>query len=104
MNMLSSKIVTIRKAHNCFCCGRKFEIGTKMECLVCVDGVIYTLYTCLACYGIINSFPEKIVDEIENIVRRGDFYELRGSDPKYKGMTPEELLSCLEAEKQVNDN
>lgn len=101
MEYISNKIVTIRKPHACFCCGRKFEIGSKMDCQVNVDGHIYSLYTCLACNEIINLFPEKIVDEWDHTINQGDFYELRGSDPKYKDMTPEELLACLKAEKTV---
>jgi len=67
MDILSDKIVKIRKSHTCFCCGRKFEVDTRMNKGTFVDGRIYTLYTCLACNEIMTSFPDKIVAKIVGI-------------------------------------
>jgi hypothetical protein len=84
MTTLKYKIVTIRKKHRCFLCGRIFEPGTRMIYFVCVDGGDFSSgYNCFTC--------EKIVSySDEHEFYRDDVIEMLD-----KGQTPEQLLEEL---------
>ena len=49
---IGRKIVTTKKQHICFGCGRKFPKGTKMERSCIVDGTAWTCYLCPTCIEI----------------------------------------------------
>lgn len=50
------KVVTTRKLHICFGCGREFPAKTKMERSCVVDGGnAWTCYLCVTCVGISRS-------------------------------------------------
>lgn len=52
---LRYKMVTTRKPHICFGCGRKFEPPTKMVCAASVDcGTVDTYYLCKTCDDIVS--------------------------------------------------
>lgn len=53
-DVIKQKIVTIRKPHVCFGCGREFPSGTKMEYSFCSDGSPYSVYLCDSCQAVAN--------------------------------------------------
>lgn len=53
---IGAKIVTTRKPHVCFGCGRKFPIKTKMQRDCVIDsGTAWTCYLCTTCLSISRS-------------------------------------------------
>lgn len=53
--MLRYKIVTIRKPHICFGCGRRFEPPCKMISAASVDcGTVDSYYLCMTCDDIVS--------------------------------------------------
>jgi hypothetical protein len=85
MLVLKSRNVKVRKDRQCFCCERKFPIGTQMNYIVGVDSdnQFYAIYNCVTCTSIL----EKVYDEIPP----GYVRELL--EP---GQTPEDLLQHLD--------
>ena len=81
---LSSKIVKIRKEHQCYSCYRKFPIGTQMNYWAGLyEGTFNACYSCLTCVQVMNmdtetEFPEGYVHEMLS-----------------KGESPEQLLERL---------
>lgn len=49
---IGRKIVTTKKPHICFGCGREFPRGTKMERSCMIDGTAWTFYLCPTCIEI----------------------------------------------------
>ena len=52
MEILNPHVVTTRKPHVCFGCGRKFLAGTKMERAFVVDDKPWTSYICSTCMDV----------------------------------------------------
>ena len=52
MDIIGRKIVTTRKPHFCFGCGREFLKGTKMERSCVIDVEPRTDYLCMTCVDI----------------------------------------------------
>jgi len=58
MNIISSKRVKIRKAHNCWGCTKIFTPPKEMDVVICADnGRIYNVYWCDNCQKILNEDP-----------------------------------------------
>lgn len=51
-DVIGSKMVTTRKPHVCFGCGREFPPGTKMERSAVVDCGVWTCYLCKTCINV----------------------------------------------------
>ena len=50
---IGRKMVTTRKPHTCFGCGRSFPKGTRMEkCLVVDGGYAWSCYLCKTCVNV----------------------------------------------------
>lgn len=49
---LNPRMVTTRKSHICFGCGRSFPPGTTMERSCVIDGTAWTCYLCETCVDI----------------------------------------------------
>ncbi len=55
MYCIRSEQVKIRKAHNCWGCGREFLAGSQLEANVCIDGgQASTSYWCPVCIAVID--------------------------------------------------
>ena len=93
-DILSEKIVITRKPHNCFACGRKFEIGTKMNRQVNTHEGICTTYTCETCQKLLGNYSEYFIDDAENVYHENCVIELLRYY-EYEEMTPEDLLKNL---------
>jgi len=58
MKVISSKRVTIRKAHNCWGCTEIFTPPKEMNVVTCADrGKIYSVYWCDRCQKILEDAP-----------------------------------------------
>lgn len=58
MNILSDKIMKIRKKHQCWACLRSFDAGSKMARQVQADlGGIGNCYTCVTCDELLKLQP-----------------------------------------------
>lgn len=79
--VIGTKIVTTKKPHICFGCGREFPKGTEMEKSCIVDGTLWTSYLCPTCI------------EITSLMRWGDEFG-------YGDLREE----ALEKEKRGNNN
>lgn len=89
MNILSEKIVKIRKSRRCNACARKFEPGTKMLRQVNDFEGLHSWYSCDTCQLLLNKHSDYFVED--NI-----FYEDCIRDALERDQTPEELLKKLE--------
>lgn len=89
MNILSEKIVKIRKSRRCNACARKFESGTEMQRQVNDFDGLHSWYSCKTCTSLISKHGEYFEDD--NI-----FYEYCVRDVLEPNQTPEELLEKLE--------
>ena len=49
INVVKRKVVSTRKPHICFGCGREFPIGTKMEYSFVADFKPFSCYLCPSC-------------------------------------------------------
>lgn len=90
MDILFDKTVKIRKVHNCFACGRKFNKGEKMNRQVNTFDGIGSVYTCLTCLNLIKNFP--VYFEDAGIFPIGCVDTLL-QENEYKGMMPEQLTT-----------
>lgn len=62
-----------------------------MRSATCVDdGIIYTVYTCTTCQILMNSYPDKFLDEQECVFPEGCIKEVL-----FDGQSPEDLLNEL---------
>lgn len=104
MDIISDKIVKTRKWHQCFACCRKFEPGTKMNRQVNTYDGIAAIYSCVTCHELMTRFIDFFLDDSENVFQQECVTEFIDSDPKYKGMTPEDLYIKLIDEKQNANN
>lgn len=89
MDILSDKIVTTRKDHDCLACYKKVPKGSRMHLQVNVCDGIQTWRTCMTCYTLTTDY-------------RGNFEDLDGicyvgcvADVLDYDKTPEELLAEL---------
>jgi len=90
MKILNSKIATTRKPHQCFCCGRTFEKGSKMRVNTIVENEIFVNYDCETCIELMDKYKELFWD--------GElFQEFCVLEALQKGETPESLLLRLNA-------
>jgi hypothetical protein len=90
MDILSDKIVTTRKKHNCSACGRVFEKGTKMRTQVNTFDGIGTWRECPTCQELLSKYRSAFEDEYEHACYAGCVSEVLES-----GQTPEDLLNEL---------
>ena len=59
MDILTTKIVKIRKSHNCWGCMRKFDKGEEMQYIVAVDdGEFNSVYWCEECQEFIRTLSD----------------------------------------------
>jgi len=66
MNAISSKMVRIRKAHNCWGCTKILTPPAEMGVVTCSDnGKIYNVYWCDRCQKILDGDPFCAGDEFE---------------------------------------
>ena len=56
-DVISSKVVTTRKNHQCVGCRGMIPAGRRVERQVVRDDVIYQCYTCEICQAVIDSWP-----------------------------------------------
>lgn len=52
IDVIGRKMITTRKPHVCFGCGRPFPPKTKMERSAVVDDVMWTCYLCETCVDV----------------------------------------------------
>ena len=90
MDILSDKIVTTRKKHNCSACGRVFEKGTKMRTQVNTFDGIGTWRECPTCQELLSKYRSAFEDEYEHVCYDGCVSEVLESR-----QTPEDLLNEL---------
>ena len=93
MNILSDKIVKVRKKRMCDACGRKFEPGTKMKRQVNDYDGLLTFYECHTCQILLS----KHRDYFDDGCGICESYCVR--DSLERNQTPEELLSNLDKSK-----
>lgn len=56
--LISEKVVTTRKTHQCFGCEQVYLKGVRLRAKrSCGDGRIYTLYLCDRCHDASKRFP-----------------------------------------------
>ncbi len=91
MDILSDKIVTTRKKHNCSACSRPFDKGTKMRTQVNTLDGIQTWRECPTCQILLSTHRENFEDDSDHIC-----YSDCVSECLECGQTPEELLNVLE--------
>lgn len=98
MNIISEKVVTTRKRHQCAACQRRFEPGTRMLTQVnTCGGDINTWRTCSTCTVLIEKYSERFIND-ENVYPEGCV-----SEELSPGQTPEDLLKELNHESQYHD-
>lgn len=51
-DIIGAKVVTTRKSHICFGCGREFPKGSRMEKSLVIDGTPFSCYLCETCLSI----------------------------------------------------
>lgn len=88
MDILSDKIVKIRKPHMCNACGRMFEVGTLMRTQVQADSGIQRWKECPTCMELLSKYRNYFEEDgicLEFCVNE----ELQGVQ------TPESLLYIL---------
>lgn len=88
MEILSDKIVTTRKEHDCLACFGKIPKGARMHRQVNVVDGIQVWKSCMTCYELTTVFREDFED------MDGTCYIGCVAD-ELNGRTPEELLSEL---------
>ena len=96
MNILSDKIVLIRKTQRCDACGRSFEKGTEMRVQVNTFDGFNTWRECPTCRKLLSYHRNLFADPIDDIC-----YEGCVADYLEKGQTPEDLLKTLENENNL---
>ena len=94
MNILSDKIVTTRKKHNCSACGRVFEKGTKMRTQVNTYDGIGTWRECPTCQELLSNYRSQFEDDCDHFCYEGCVKEVLE-----RGQSPEELLNALANER-----
>lgn len=93
IQIISDKIVKIRKPHYCFGCHRKFEPGSVMDCQTNkYDGTIGKVYSCATCRELMRKFKSLFFDDGEYIFP-DECVAVVCRD--YRVGTPEELLQKL---------
>lgn len=95
-NILSDKLVKIRKPHKCLMCGRDFPAGTSMHYQVNVfDNRINSIYTCTTCQELILDIElnQDYMWEAGCVVEELDAFNFKG--------TPEEFLEIKRAERKA---
>ena len=66
MDVLSEKIVKIKKEHICHGCVRSFAKGTKMKKIVCTDeGRLINSYWCKDCIKFMKKLDDWEIEEID---------------------------------------
>jgi ribosomal protein S27AE len=90
MDILSDKIVTTRKKHNCSACGRVFDKGTKMRTQVNTYDGIQTWRECPTCQELLSKHRSRF-DDGYNVCWMNCVDEALE-----RGQTPEDLLSALD--------
>lgn len=53
---IGRRVVTTRKPHICFGCGREFSPGSQMERSFVVDDIHWTCYLCMTCLEVAKGF------------------------------------------------
>ena len=89
MDILSDKIVTTRKKHNCSACGRVFDVGTKMRTQVNTSDGIQVWRECPTCQELLSKHRSHF-DDGEGVCWMNCVDESLD-----RGQTPEELLASL---------
>ncbi len=98
MDIISNKIVKIRKPHRCFACGRKFEKGAMMNCQVNTYDGIMAVYSCLTCQELMSKHSEYFKDDYDHSYPADCVREC------YEGrdITPKQLLEKLNLSHENN--
>lgn len=66
--ILSEKVVKIKKPHICFACGRTFPVGTMMTYQVNVfDGDFCSIYTCNTCSQLFIKKQHELWDDLDSV-------------------------------------
>lgn len=55
-DIIGAKVVTTRKSHICFGCGREIPKGSRMEKSLVIDGTPFSCYLCETCLAISKKF------------------------------------------------
>lgn len=97
MEILKDVLITTRKDHNCFCCGRLFPKKSKMKLQVNANNDYRTMnniWTCLTCEELISKYPNRFISD-------GYFKDSCIADCLDKGQTPEDLLNKINLEEEL---
>jgi hypothetical protein len=94
--IISQKIVTIRKQHQCFACLRRFPTGTIMRSQVNDYDGWCCAYSCQTCDKLMGDYNETFFDDADNVYPEGCVSEAMSS---IGATTPEELLEKLKENK-----
>jgi hypothetical protein len=95
MQILRDVVITTRKNHNCFCCGRLFPKGSRMKSQVNADSYqINNIWTCLTCEDLISKYPDRFICN-------GCFEDSCIADCLDEGQTPEDLLNKINLEEEL---
>lgn len=88
--VLSEKIVTTRKAHFCFACGRDFPAGTKMTHQSnVIDGDFSSIHVCETCNDLMKKEHDVLFDDFDGVFPE---FCVRYALPDSGYKTPEEWL------------
>ena len=90
MNILSDKIVNIRKPHKCDACGRMFEKGTKMRRQVNTGEGMCQWYECQTCQILLAKYCDDFDDGY------GECEQYCVANTLNVDQTPEDLLASYE--------